>query len=103
MTQPSASRVRRVLVVDSIECDLRALFWILQEAGIEVTYAPTARAARQLAGEFEAMILNIVLDDGSGVDLAGDFVATGKAERVVFYADEVPSHLRRDASRLGRV
>jgi hypothetical protein len=49
------------------------------------------------------MVLEVQLDDGSGVDLAGEFLATGKVASAVFYSDEVPAKTLRDALRIGPV
>jgi DNA-binding NarL/FixJ family response regulator len=103
MVQQTHPGMRRALVVDSIVCDLRAIFWLLQEAGFEITYAATGRIARELEDRFDAMILDVQLDDGSGVDLAGEFLATGKTASVVFYSDEVPARVLREALSIGPV
>jgi DNA-binding NtrC family response regulator len=107
MTEPAEITapipVRRVLFVDSIDCDPRGVVWVLREAGFEVTYATSCRDARGLDRTFDALLLEAVQDDGSGVALAGEFLATGKVSGVVFYTEGAAPEVLSDAGRLGTV
>jgi hypothetical protein len=90
-------------MVDSIECDLRAVRWLLLDAGIETTYVGTASSARNIDEKFDALLTEAVLDDGSGIDLAGELIADGKVSRVVFYTEGTLPDALREARRLGPV
>lgn len=67
----SAGEHRRVLVCDDELQILRALRVVLREAGFEVIGAQTAADALDLASVHppDAAILDLVLPDGSGVDI----------------------------------
>jgi two-component system KDP operon response regulator KdpE len=70
--EPSASPRPRVLVVDDEPQIVRALKVVLREAGFETVAAETASQALDLAAVHppEAAIVDLVLPDGDGVDVA---------------------------------
>jgi two-component system, OmpR family, KDP operon response regulator KdpE len=70
--EPSASPRPRVLVVDDEPQIVRALKVVLREAGFETVAAETASQALDLAAVHppEAAIIDLVLPDGDGVDVA---------------------------------
>jgi CheY-like chemotaxis protein len=93
----------RVLVVDGYETDLRALVWLLQDSGYDVTYASSVATARQLSALFDAVVLEIEQQDGSGVELAGAMLASGRARRAAFYTECESAGELREAERVAPV
>ncbi len=52
---------------------------------------------------FDVVVMDIDLPDGSGVELARELLATGKARTCVFFTASRDDQLRRDARALGPV
>ena len=79
---------QRVLVVDDEPQILRALRTTLRGAGYEVDTAATAEAALAAAAAHppEAMILDLVLPDGSGTDVCREFRTWSEAPVIVLSA-----------------
>jgi PAS domain S-box-containing protein len=71
-----AARSRRILLVEDHQPTWQTLERLLKGRGYEVTIAATAERARQLAATstFDLMISDLGLPDGSGHDLAVEFV-----------------------------
>jgi len=82
------SRGQRILVVDDEPQILRALGTTLRGAGYEVDTAATAEAALAAAAAHppEAVILDLVLPDGSGTDVCRELRAWSEAPVIVLSA-----------------
>jgi len=78
----------RVLVVDDEQQILRALRTSLRAAGYEVDTADTAKGALAAAAlrPPEAMILDLVLPDGTGIDVCREFRTWSSAPVIVLSA-----------------
>jgi DNA-binding response OmpR family regulator len=77
--QPALPAVFRALVVDDEPDALAAASLALREAGFEVTAAPSAAVAlrRLRDARFDLVILDVMLHDGSGIDLLREIRASG--------------------------
>jgi two-component system, OmpR family, KDP operon response regulator KdpE len=78
----------RVLVVDDEQQILRALRTSLRAAGYEVDTADTAKGALAAAAlrPPEAMILDLILPDGTGIDVCREFRTWSSAPVIVLSA-----------------
>jgi len=78
----------RVLVVDDEQQILRALRTSLRAAGYEVDTADTAKGALAAAAlrPPEAMILDLILPDGTGTDVCREFRTWSSAPVIVLSA-----------------
>ncbi len=78
----------RILVVDDEQQILRALRTSLRGAGYEVDTADTAEAALAAAAMRppEAVVLDLVLPDGTGIDVARELRSWSKAPIIVLSA-----------------
>ena len=82
---PTASSDARILVIDD-EPDLRTLYALtLLREGYGVESAENVAAARQLlgSGSFDAVITDMRLPDGSGIDVLHTLAQQGRSERCV--------------------
>jgi DNA-binding response OmpR family regulator len=93
----------QILVVEDDPTLRRAIARALQRAGHEVVVAGRCGGARALSGAFDVAVLDLELPDGTGVDVAGELLALGRASGVVFFSGAADPSLLGRASRLGTV
>jgi len=81
----------RVLWVDDDPSVLRSGCAELSELGYVPTPVSSATQAREVAvaGAFDLMILDLILDDGSGLDLFREFAQRGYQDRILFCTGKV--------------
>ena len=77
VTSPAASQPCRILVVEDEQATLKLMSRLLRGMGHQVTAAATVAMAREAveAGEFDLIVSDIGLPDGSGLDLMRHVVA----------------------------
>lgn len=75
----------RVLVIEDYPPLAKVLSIALRRAGFEAVRVGSVSRARHVEGKFDAVIADIDLPDGSGVDIVRDLRASGRAGVVVFY------------------
>lgn len=75
----------QLLLVEDDPVLTRAMARALQAIGYQVTTARSVAEARK-AGGFDLAVLDIELGDGSGLELAEELLASGRARSVVFHS-----------------
>lgn len=91
-----------MLLLDSPECDLRAVSWLLGDAGFVVTIAARADTADR-SHRYDAAVVETTLDESDGIAVAGALLSGGNVGRIVFYTETTDPTVVRDAQRIGPV
>lgn len=94
---------KRVLLVDSDAVAVNLALRALRGAGYDVIQAGSCAAARSLDTRFETGVFELEVGDGNGIELAGELLARGIVERVVFFTFERSAAVLHDALHLGFV
>ncbi len=90
----------QLLVVEDDPALARAIARALRAAGHEVVTA-RSRAEAQAAGSFDVAVLDIDLGEESGLQLAKQLLASGRARAVVFHSGTRKPEEQARASELG--
>jgi len=93
----------RLLLVDPDAASAQRVARALRGGGYAVIHASSCSAARALALRFEVGIFELELDDGWGDDLAGELLALGRVQRVLFLSVGTKRERLLNAARLGRL
>ncbi len=94
---------QRVLVVENELVMARTIHRVLSRAGYQVVVARSCACARTLVGSFDLGVLDLELDDGSGLTLALRLLDSRRVGRVVFFTAAAYQRILLRASRLGPV
>ncbi|MBN2197022.1 MAG: response regulator [Polyangiaceae bacterium] len=94
---------RSVLVVEDEVALLRALGRLLRRDGYLVATAASYAQAQRTSVAFDLALLDIELGDGSGVVLARELLASGRAGRVLFHTGCTSQSTLASAAELGPV
>jgi len=88
----AASAPARVLVVEDEPAALEAMVELLQHSGHQVTAASGAAAAMQAVAdtEFDVVLSDIVMPDGSGVDIAAQIADACPATAIILMSGYCP-------------
>ena len=93
----------RILVVDDQPIVLRSTARLLEGRGHEVVQVSDADEAGQVAETFDVAVVDVELEDGSGVEVARALLARGVAPRIVFFTAVVGAATLKDAADMGWV
>jgi CheY-like chemotaxis protein len=90
-------RKLRVFVVEDHPGTTRALKGFLRGAGFEVQVATDVTSALELAGriEFDVLLCDLNLPDGTGWDLLAQLSEEGPVRAIAFSAFDEPEHVAR--------
>ncbi len=75
----------RLLVVEDDELVVRAIIRALH-ARYRITTVPSCTSAMASTGVFDAGIFDILLPDGSGLDVAEQLIAEGRVLKALFFS-----------------
>ncbi len=91
------------LIVEGVPGLRRVLGGHLRDRGVEVSTAGSVRAAREQVGRrsFTAVIVDLVLPDGSGLDVVDTLRSSGSAAHVIVMSDSTADTDRRSAFEHG--
>ncbi len=100
-----------ILFVENDSLVARSVERVLRRSGLRIQHIPSCRAARKAvellkAGDvvpFELGIFDVDLDDGNGVHLAAELLASGLVRRSVFFTACSDESLRHRANDIGMV
>jgi len=100
-----------ILFVENDSLVARSVERVLRSNGLRIQHIPSCRAARKAvellkAGDvtpFELGIFDVDLDDGNGVHLAAELLASGLVRRSVFFTACTDECTHRQANDLGMV
>lgn len=92
---------KRVLLVDADDVAVNSSLRTLRGAGYDVIQAGSCAAARSLHARFETGLFEFEISDGNGIELAGELLARGVVQRVVFHTHCRDATARREALHLG--
>lgn len=106
-----AALPKPILFVENDNLVARAVERVLRSNGLRVQHIQSCRAARKAvellkAGDvapFDLGIFDVDLDDGNGVALAAELLATGLVRRSVFFTACSDDSVKDQATNLGRV
>ncbi len=76
---------RTLLIVEDDPPTARAMVRHFSRIGFEVSLAPTVASALAVTGTFDVAVLDLLLPDGDGVDLAECLMRDGITDTIVFY------------------
>ncbi|MGQ9603120.1 MAG: PAS domain-containing protein [bacterium] len=101
--QGKEDRVVQVLVIEDEEPVLLLMERVLSENGFEVTKASSCEEARRVfdekKGEFDVLIVDMVLPDGNGVELAEELRQKGKQPGVILTSGYIDGSYNEIAGR----
>jgi len=92
-----------ILLVEDERQLSRAISRRLRGYGFDVVAAPTIAMARVLECRFRVGIFDIDLGDGSGIDLAREFLACDRVGRAIFFTATADEAALRCAGEVGPV
>ena len=94
---------RRVLLVDDDVAALETWAWLLVSEGVHVEVVPSGEACLRVAGErdFDLIVIDLRLDDRSGLDVMRDLQARGQAIPFVLVSGHASVAVTVEAMRLG--
>lgn len=93
----------RVLVVEDFLPFARGLARALRRNGFEVDVAFNCAQAKCSMGWYDAAIVDLELPDGTGLNVAFDLRADGRADEIVFFTACRDPQLLARAAQLGKV
>jgi DNA-binding response OmpR family regulator len=93
----------RLLVVEDNPVLARPLARFLAQSGYTVQHADRCASARAAVGPFDVGVFDILLPDGSGIDLCTELLASGTVDAAVFYTGIVDAALLQQAAYIARV
>jgi DNA-binding response OmpR family regulator len=93
----------QVLVLDDDPNVRRAVSRTLRQAGHDTVLLGSCRAALELERDVDVAVLDLELEDGSGVDVALELLASHRAQAIVFFTGASDPELLARAGRVGPV
>lgn len=91
----------RILVIEDYPPLAKVIAIGLRRHGHDVERAGSAQRALEVSGEHDAVIVDVDLPDGSGIDVAEQLLHEGRTQLAIFFSATRDAEARARALRLG--